>query len=337
MMFVSNSVPDAGYLLTSATTWIRELGTAGGPQALLAQHGPRIASSILLGCLAIDAGLILTRNLGQPPAIPTAAAPSPAAAARRGVDLRTIVNAHLFGQVSVSSADAPPTSIPLVLAGVLALQDPSLGMAILGPNTAQAKLYAVGSAVPGGARLHAVYRDRVLLDRGGALEALVLPRKPAVSGPAPVAVSPTPAQRLQTLAQNNGALLGGLIRFQVVQQPGQVGKVLGYRIYPGTRANAAAFAQLGLRSGDMITAVNGTPLDDPTRSTDVLQTLSNSSSATVTLLRNGAQQDLALNLATVANEAERAAEGPAAPATTPAAAADSADPDGVGNRPQVEH
>jgi general secretion pathway protein C len=317
----------------SATTWISELGSAGGPRAVLARHGPQIATSVLLAALAIEAGVIVTRNLGGAPAVPSTA-PVVAAASRRGVDLRAIVDAHLFGQAAVSSTEAPPTSIPLVLAGVLALQDPSQGMAILGPNAAQAKLYAVGSAVPGGARLHAVYRDRVLLDRGGAIESLVLPRKSAMSGPAPTATTTPPGQRLQALAQSSGALLGGLIRAQAVFQQG---RLQGYRIFPGTRANPAAFAQLGLRSGDMITAVNGTPLDDPNRGPEILQTLSSASSANVTLLRNGAQQDLALNLAAVANEAERitdeAAAG-AAPAPAPAAAAGEAD--GVGNRPQVE-
>jgi general secretion pathway protein C len=317
----------------SATTWISDLGSAGGLQAVLTQHGPRIATSVLLACLAIEAGVIVTRNLGQTAATPSAPVPAVAAQPRRGVNLRSIVDAHLFGQAAVASTDAPPTSIPLVLAGVLALQDPNQGMAILGPTTAQAKLYAVGSAVPGGARLHAVYRDRVLLDRGGALEALMLPRKSAVSGPPPVAATPTPGQRLQALAQNNGALLGGLVRAQAVFQQG---KLQGYRIFPGTRSNPAAFAQLGLRAGDMITAVNGTPLDDPNRALDILQTLSSTSSASVTLLRNGAQQYVALNLAAVANEAEHAADDAAGAAVAPVPAAAPVDADSVGNRPQVE-
>ncbi|MFO1410459.1 MAG: type II secretion system protein N [Steroidobacteraceae bacterium] len=291
-----------------AATWFSALGAPGGLQAFVAERGPRIASAVLLGALAIEAGLVLTRNLGRGDVLPPAAAPQAAAPQRRGVDLRTIVDAHLFGQATVSSTDAPQTSIPLVLAGVLALQDPSQGMAILGPNPAQAKLYAVGAAVPGGARLHAVYRDRVLLDRGGAIESLALPRKSLVAAPPPAAVSPTPGQRLQALAQNNGALLGGLIRFQMVQASGQPGKIMGFRIYPGSRGNPTTFAQLGLHSGDLVTAVNGTPLDDASRANDVLLTLSNASSATVTLVRNGAQQDVALNLAAVANEAERAAE-----------------------------
>jgi general secretion pathway protein C len=319
-MFVRIPAPEAQFLPTSATTWISALGSPGALQTLLGQHGPRILTTVLLGCIAVEAGVILTGNLGQSYGVPPTV-PAPAAAPqRRGIDLRPIVAAHLFGQAALSSTDAPPTSIPLVLAGVLALQDPSQGMAILGPNPAQAKLYAVGAAVPGGARLHAVYRDRVLLDRSGALEALMLPRKSLVSAPPPAPATPTPGQRLQLLAQNNNVLLGGLIR--VVGKTMQ-NKFVGFTIYPGTRSNPTALAQLGLRSGDTITAINGTPLDDPTRANDVLQTLSSASSAVVTVLRNGAQQDISLNLAAVANEAERAAEEPA-------------DADGVGNRPQVE-
>ncbi len=300
-------------LSDGTATWFGALGPVVAARERLAGQGPRLLSTVLLAAIAIEAGVILTRDLGQGDALPPASAPQAAAVPRSGVDLRTIVEAHLFGRATPSAAEVPQTSIPLVLAGVLALQDPGQGMAILGPNPSQAKLYAVGAAVPGGARLHAVYRDRVLLDRGGAIESLALPRRSLVAAAPPQAVSPTPGQRLQALAQNNGALLGGLIRFQVVQAPGQPGKILGFRIYPGSRGNPAAFAQLGLQSGDLVTAVQGTPLDDPGRASDVLQTLSNASSATVTLVRNGAQQDVALNLAAVASEAERSSdEAPAA-------------------------
>ncbi|MFO1400510.1 MAG: type II secretion system protein N [Steroidobacteraceae bacterium] len=262
---------------------------------------------MLLGALAIEAGVVLTRNLGRCPAGRRGAAGCRRAATpRRGP-------AHDRGCPPVRPGDGQQhrCAADLDPAGAgrrLALQDPSQGMAILGPNPAQAKLYAVGAAVPGGARLHAVYRDRVLLDRGGAIESRALPRKSLVAAPPPAAVSPTPGQRLQALAQNNGALLGGLIRFQMVQASGQPGKIMGFRIYPGSRGNPTTFAQLGLHSGRPVTAVNGTPLDDASRANDVLLTLSNASSATVTLVRNGAQQDVALNLAAVANEAERAAE-----------------------------
>jgi membrane-associated protease RseP (regulator of RpoE activity) len=85
------------------------------------------------------------------------------------------------------------------------------------------------------------------------------------------------------------------------------GKLSGYRIFPGGRTNVAAFTQLGLRPGDLVTAVNGTPLDDANRGNEILQTLSSMGSANVTVLRNGQAQDLSLNLEAVATEAEAAA------------------------------
>jgi C-terminal processing protease CtpA/Prc len=62
--------------------------------------------------------------------------------------------------------------------------------------------------------------------------------------------------------------------------------------------------RLGLRPGDQVTAINGTPLDDRDRSEQILHTLSSSSEAHVTVIRNGQQQDLTLNIAQVAQEAD---------------------------------
>ncbi len=193
-----------------------------------------------------------------------------------------------------------------MLTGVLAVPDPKRGLAIIGPSSAAARLYTVGGAVPGGVRLHSVYPDHVLLDRGGAIESLQLPKKAALAMAAPLAGTPpqSPAQRLAALAQGGGGLLGGLVRAQPVMAGG---KLSGYRIFPGGRSSIGAFTQLGLRPGDLVTAVNGTALDDINRGNEILQTLSSAASANVTIQRNGQSQDLNLNLETVVSDAENAA------------------------------
>src|SRR5216110_1430725 len=73
------------------------------------------------------------------------AAPPPAAAAPIAqLDIAGLVNAHLFGnaaaQPSGDAANAPPSTMPLVLAGVLATSDPKLGMAIIGESAQAAKV-----------------------------------------------------------------------------------------------------------------------------------------------------------------------------------------------------
>jgi len=300
-------------------SWLDELKSVEGMQAALSQHGPRLATAVLAALLAVQAGFVVTgqtkaRHSGT--AAGSLSGPmAPGAAAAEAPPLRVadIASAHLFGEAhsTVNDANAPQTAVQLVLAGVLALPDPKRGLAIIGQSAASAKLYTVGSAVPGGVTLYAVYKDRVLLDRGGAIESLYMPKRAPLAGTAPTTDSASegnPGQRLAALVQGNGALMGGLVRAQAVFSGS---KLTGYRIYPGGRASIGAFTNLGLRPGDLITAVNGTPLDDPNRGSEILNTLSSSASASVTVQRNGQSVDLNLNLETVANDAENLSAVPA--------------------------
>ena len=293
-----------------------ELKSAAGLQAALAENGPRLAAAAMAALLAVQAGFLVTsQNRGAAPGSAagpeSGAQPSPwvsGAAQPHALQVPDIVAAHLFGEAArdASDANAPQTAVQLVLAGVLAVPDPQRGLAIIGPNAAAARLYVVGAAVPGGVRLHAVYPDRVLLDRGGVIESLLLPKKPALAAATPSAATPmqSPAQRLAALAQGGGGLLGGLVRAQPVLAGG---KLSGYRIFPGGRASIGSFTKLGLRPGDLVTAVNGTQLDDVNRGNEILQTLSSAASATLTVQRNGQSQELNLNLETVVSDAENAA------------------------------
>jgi general secretion pathway protein C len=300
---------------------------------LFAERGAQLAAIVLLLLLGLESALILTRAFSQPAAVPPASA-TPTAAIRPTMNptlqLAVIVNAHLFGVAGVTaSGDAPQTTMPLILAGVIADKDPAKGLAIIGENAVAAKLYAVGGSIPGGAHLHAVYSDRVLLERNGALETLKLPRSAQLGAQAtPGGTSPLPS-RLSAAAVNP-TLLAGLVRVQPVFSQG---KLTGYRIFPaGTKAGAAAFTQLGLRAGDLIEAVNGTPLDDAGRAMEVLQTLGSSATATITVSRNGASQEVNLNLAALNIEPETGDNASANPSTEAGQASPPIPPPGPGAR-----
>ncbi|HEY4972964.1 MAG TPA: type II secretion system protein N, partial [Steroidobacteraceae bacterium] len=176
--------------MASATISIDELKSVQGLTRLLAERGAQLLALLLLLALGVDTALILTRALSHGPALPPAGIATSPKLPRLGVNptlqLATIVNAHLFGSSALAAgSDAPATSMPLILAGVIADPDPGKGVAIIGENAAAGKLYAVGASIPGGVHLHAVYSDRVLLERNGGLETLMLPR--SMSGRAPVA------------------------------------------------------------------------------------------------------------------------------------------------------
>jgi C-terminal processing protease CtpA/Prc len=83
------------------------------------------------------------------------------------------------------------------------------------------------------------------------------------------------------------------------------GHMNGFRVYPGR--DRMAFQRLGLKPGDQVTAINGTPLDDRDRSEQILRTLASSSEARVTVIRGTQTQDLVLNIAQLAQEADAVA------------------------------
>jgi general secretion pathway protein C len=292
----------------NAASWLEGLPAGDRWRVLLRTEGPRLATWVLALALGVQAAFIVTDLAGAGRAA-RAAATVPAPAQPRFTDVAAITNAHLFGSAPVpqqNDANAPQTNMPLVLTGIIAGNDPQNGLAILGPSAQTAKVHAVGDTVPGGARLHSVYSDRVIIDRNGQLESLVLPRQASAAAPAPSANSlPTQApvvERMRRTLTEQPGLIADLLRPQAVMEGD---KVKGFRVYPGR--NRLAFARLGLRPGD-----------DQDRGQAILGTLSTSSEARVTVIRNNQQMDLTLNIAQVAQEAESAAGGfPAAAAGAP--------------------
>lgn len=304
--------------MNAVGSWIDAVATRGRWHGVLRSSGPRIAVWVLVIALGAQAASIVTRLAGAgsapAPAQLTIAAPGPA-----HIDVATIASGHLFGAAPLAASGsgagpAPQTTMALVLTGTIAANRPKDGLAILGASALQAKVYAVGDSVPGGARLHAVYDDRVLLDRGGRLEALMLPRK-FDGGPAPVGnMGPANSfERVRRVISEDPGLIADVMRPQPVFANG---KQRGYRVYPGR--NSQAFMSLGLRPGDLVVAINNTPLDDPARGEEIFRTLGTSSEARVTVMRNGRQQDLTLNMSQIASEADQlAGEDPGAGGAPP--------------------
>jgi general secretion pathway protein C len=180
--------------------------------------------------------------------------------------------------------------------------DPAQGWAIIGASAQAARVYPTGSTLPGGSKLVEVYRDRVILDRNGTRESLVLPRMAGGAGTA-ITYSPPGAQTgsladsVRELLAQDPAAANELLRPQPVFAGGQL---RGYRVYPGR--NRDQFAKLGLQPGDLVTAVNGAPLDDPNRGLEMLRGLGQGSPVSVTIDRNGQQQQLTVDPSAVVQE-----------------------------------
>jgi len=276
----------------------------GAAFATLGARAPQWVAGLLVVALGARAARLVADLAGGSraalPATQTGAAPS----LPPRLDLPGLIAANLFGSAASQGQQgpAPVTSMPLVLVGVMAADDPKRGIAILGPSGPAARVYLVGATLPGGARLHEVHSDRVLIDRGGSIEALLLPRQPSSVAPPPPPPPPVAAagDRIQQFVQTNPGVISNVLRPQVVLVDG---RQRGFRVYPGP--NRQAFNKLGLRPGDLVTAINGTVLDDPTVANNIFGTLSTSPNAHVTVTRDGRQQDLVINVAQAVSEVER--------------------------------
>jgi general secretion pathway protein C len=266
------------------------------------QSAPQVVMVVLVVAIAWQLVQLTWLLLDRGPQPPSPAAPPPmnVPPVRSGVDIQSIVNAHLFDVASEpaqqDAASAPPTQANLVLSAVFASEDPAKGLAIIGESAQASKVFAVGGTVRPGITLHAVYIDRVILDRGGNLEALSLPKR---SSGALVINRPAPrqnqvAENLRRIAESNPSAFAEIIRPQPVFANGAQ---RGYRVYPGR--NRAQFSKLGLMPGDLVLSINGTPLDDPQRGMEIFNTIGSADRVTVTVERNGQSQELTLNMAQV--------------------------------------
>jgi len=222
------------------------------------------------------------------------------------VNFRTIVNAHLFGAagtapVTIKAVDAPETRLNLKLRGTIAAADKKFTHAIIGDGKGKNEVYFIDDAVPGGAILHAVYPDRVILNRAGALETLRLPRTsessvmPARPAARTALANPTGGS-IQQMMQSSGASFTDILRPQPYMPNGEL---KGYRVYPGR--DRRRFAALGLRPGDLVTNINGQPLNNLQAGMDIFKNLGNATQLTVTIERNGSPMALTLDTSQFSN------------------------------------
>ena len=216
-------------------------------------------------------------------------------------DRKSIADAHLFGMASIDAVptvvddttEAPETRLRLVLRATVATDDAKIAHAIISSDNGEEKVYFTGDIVTKGTSLHKVQTDRVILNRGGVLEVLRLPRefagnaaparrKTTSSGP----TTPT----VQQLVTENAANFTEIIRPQPFMPNGQL---KGYRVFPGR--NRAQFVALGLRPGDLITEINGVLLNNPSQGMAIFRSLGETTQVSVTVERNGKQETLNLD------------------------------------------
>lgn len=227
-----------------------------------------------------------------------------------------IQHLHLFGQADLSSlqaaAAAPETQLNLKLLGVLAIGTEG-GMAIIGSGNSE-QVYVVGDTVPGNVVLKAVYLNHVLLQSSRGLETLRLPEEDGTFIEFKAQAHQAPAT---TFSQSNqgqipptetgvpgenpagGAVVQSLrdLRREFIRNPQTLAEYAqaepvdnGYRLT--FVQDNPVIQKLGLQNGDVVTSINGIPLDKPENGIRALRKLMKAREVQLTVVRNGQEQQL---------------------------------------------
>lgn len=290
-------------------------GLLDSPEKALAavnRVGPPVVTTVLVAAIAWLVASLTVTLLPRPEtglAPVSARQAAPAAPQAANVPVREIVNRHLFGQVDATPVAQEPeegpaevTRLPLTLVGTVAAANEDRSLAII-EQGGEAKVYAIGDAIQQRVTLQSVEAKAVYLSNNGRREVLELPREDGASA-APAGRSSatrrssasrrraaaTPAPAKPAVVAESSQRLGDFIRPQPVFANG---KQRGYRVYPGRQRDQ--FTALGLKAGDLVTEINGTPLDDPARGLEVFRSIAGASQVSVTIERNGSPTSLVLD------------------------------------------
>jgi general secretion pathway protein C len=226
-------------------------------------------------------------------------------------ELRQLLSANLFGQVDLTAGQAglspdsiPLTSLNLVLTGVMV--GGTHNFAFISVNGGNETAFGIGEEILAGAALHAVYPDRAVLRRAGALESLVL--KDILALPeGSIVTSPQYRKDAPPLSGIRGS--GGnytVERNTLTQQmqkpeflsqalmvPNAGGGFLVREIQPGS-----VYEKLGVRPGDVIRSVNGQPINNMDEVMKLYQQLGANqiSNVAIEITRGGRTESLQYNI-----------------------------------------
>ncbi len=235
---------------------------------------------------------------------------------------------HIFGKEEKKPIRPPkqpprqPVSRPaeklnLTLKGILYSDDPRFARALIEDSSRNENNYAVGSSIKGMAIVEEINRDNVVLVKSDKTkEVLKLPdqtdagsSKRASSKPSRLANRSSRSRRTAPGHSNTTSVSSdmslGQIREMLQKDPDAINQVvrispisrgkkfLGFRVSPGK--NRDIFKTLGLKVGDIVTAVDGVTLDSPQKGFQVIEKLASASSINLTVKSGSTERQVTLN------------------------------------------
>lgn len=156
----------------------------------------------------------------------------------------------------VFSIDVPPTSLSLRLYGIRYSDSGQLDAAILGFDPNNQRIYKTNEVIADDIILEFIEPERVVISRGGIRESVTFDSDTVLSPEITKALANS--NKGIKVENINSSALSQMISFQPYFSNGTL---KGYQIYPGNQSKL--FDSSGLKSGDVLVAVNGLDIKDP--------------------------------------------------------------------------
>lgn len=226
--------------------------------------------------LGLAAGLLLTLS--------GAGYAKPVSADETGVSTTTTPSA--LSEVARHEGESTPGADNAELKGTVLSSHAAGTRTIITDSRGRQQVYAIGDEIPDGGEVVEIHRDYVIVRHNGRLQRLDF----AWTGASGSVDQSMPAHAAS--AENHHRLV---LRHEMLSQPGLLLELVGaaaviedghFRGYRVTQPEDPAFLKsLGLKPGDMLTAVNGVPLDTPDYGTRVLEAMAGNGELTFTIQR----------------------------------------------------
>lgn len=275
--------------------------------------GPALARVCVLAlamlCVAQTVRIALLLVAG--PALPLPTTSANAVSMGSTASPASIADWHLFGAPETIQPAVAASTLALTLRGTFATAEPGDGLAFIAGADGRERSYAVGDTLPGDAVLEAVYVDSVVVRNGAQRERLALSGQPLQDNGQPPQMRSTPT----TPADPSGGFLttmpvfgspdmataraaltpavAALMDSANVLPVSENGRLIGIRLRV---SDPALLERVGLRADDVITAVNGIPLDGPERRTELEAALRAGGVVTLTVRRDGTDRPVSVGL-----------------------------------------
>ena len=254
--------------------------------------------------------------------------------AKASVDIARLKSLTPFGnpaaatpapEIAVDTTQAADTQLNLILKGLFYSNDEKMARAVIAASDRQ-DVFSVGDSIPVGnnVTLAKILPDRVIISNNGKPETLWLfkddPNAPRIAAnyaaPQPmnrsideynnqppvyyqeseqpvasVPATPINSPEDQARISRMNTSLADVVSMSIHREGGQI---VGYKIRPGR--NAEMFSSLGLQTDDVVTAVNGMPLDNPGKIMEIYRNLGGATSANLEIMRNGSRINVDISL-----------------------------------------